>query len=136
MKEKIMNAKPLYHKTLFIYTLLFAVYTLFGRVTLLHGLVEHTINSFVFILAGFFGLMLFGIDLLFYRDFMKMRYWKVFALFIVCAGISTALNVSYGVRSNLTTLIWLIDQMLLFASMGYFFTRERYDKWLTWFFRI
>ena len=46
MKEKIMNAKPLYHKTLFIYTLLFAVYTLFGRVTLLHGLVEHTINSF------------------------------------------------------------------------------------------
>lgn len=48
MKEKIMNAKPLYHKTLFIYTLLFAVYTLFGRVTLLHGLVEHTINSFVF----------------------------------------------------------------------------------------
>ena len=41
MKEKIMNAKPLYHKTLFIYTLLFAVYTLFGRVTLLHGLVEH-----------------------------------------------------------------------------------------------
>lgn len=38
MKEKIMNAKPLYHKTLFIYTLLFAVYTLFGRVTLLHGL--------------------------------------------------------------------------------------------------
>ena len=74
MKEKIMNAKPLYHKTLFIYTLLFAVYTLFGRVTLLHGLVEHTINSFVFILAGFFGLMLFGIDLLFYRDFIKMRY--------------------------------------------------------------
>lgn len=53
MKEKIMNAKPLYHKTLFIYTLLFAVYTLFGRVTLLHGLVEHTINSFVFILPDF-----------------------------------------------------------------------------------
>ena len=136
MLDKIKEWEKHYHKIVFIYSLLFAIYTLFGRVTVLHGLVEHTINGFVFVFAGIFGALLFGIDLLFYRNFMKMKYYLVFVAFIAAAAVSSILNVAYGVRSNLTTLIWLTVQMILLTTMGHLFDREKYMKWLTWFFRV
>ncbi len=136
MMKKIRAGEPMYHKVVFIYTLLFAIYTLFGRVTVLHNLVEHTINSYVFILAGLMGILLFGVDLLFYRNFLKMKYVYVYIAFIVVAAISSVLNMTYGIKSNLTTLVWLVDQMIVFTTMGYLFTRENYDAWLRWFFRV
>lgn len=131
MKEKY---KPLYHKIVFYYTLIFAIYTLFGRFTPLHAIVEHTVNSFLYVTAGFFGLFLFAIDLFFYRCFRRMKIYPLFIAFIVCAAVSSALNYQYGITSNLSTLVWLTVQMGVFATMGQLFTREQYDRWLTLFF--
>ncbi len=125
-----------YHKVVFYYTLAFAVYTLFGRFTWLHALVEYTINSYMYILAGLFGFLLFAFDFIFYRNYRKMKYYPLYLAFILCAAISSALNYKYGIRSNLTTLIWLCVQMILFTSMGHGFTRETYRRWLTYFFVI
>lgn len=131
MKEKYYT---LYRNIVFYFTLAFAIYTLFGRFAVLHALVEHTVNPFLYVFAGLFGLLLFAIDFFFYRNFRKMKYYPVFIAFIVCAAVSSALNYSYGITSNLTTLIWLVVQMGLFATMGRLFTKEQYDRWLTLFF--
>lgn len=131
MKEKY---ETLYHNVVFYYTLVFAIYTLFGRFALLHALVEDTVNAFLYIFAGLFGLFLFAIDFFFYRGFRKMKFYPVYIIFIVCAAISSALNYRYGITSNLSTLVWLIIQMGLFTTMGQLFTKERYDRWLTLFF--
>lgn len=131
MKEKYQT---LYQKTVFYYTLAFAIYTLFGRFAVLHALVENTVNAFLFIFAGFFGLFLFAIDFFFYHGFRKMRFYPVYIIFILCAAISSALNYQYGITSNLSTLVWLVVQMGLFTTMGQLFTRKQYDRWLTLFF--
>lgn len=131
MKEKYYT---LYRNIIFYFTLAFAIYTLFGRFALLHALVENTVNAFLYVFAGFFGLFLFAIDFFVYRDFRKMRYYLIYIAFIVCAAISSALNYSYGITSNLSTLVWLVVQMGLFATMGQLFTKKQYDRWLTLFF--
>lgn len=127
MKEKYYS---LYSKVTFYFTLIFAIYTLFGRFTWLHQLVEHTINSFVYIFAGFFGLFLFLIDFFVYKNYKKMRFYIFYIIFIVCAALSTFYNYKYGIRSNLTTLIWLTVQMGLFTTLGQVITKEAYHKWL------
>ncbi len=131
MKEKYYT---LYRNTIFYFTLAFAIYTLFGRFAVLHALVEHTVNAFLYVFAGFFGLFLFAIDFFIYRDFRKMKYYPVYIAFIVCAAVSSVLNYSYGITSNLSTLVWLVVQMGLFATMGQLFTKKQYDRWLTLFF--
>ena len=103
--------QPLYHKIVFYFTLSFAIYTLFGRFTWLHGLVEHTINSFVYVFVACFGFFLFAIDLFFYKNYKKLPGYKLSAVFILCALISSALNMRYGVSSNISTLVWLTVQM-------------------------
>ena len=88
MREKYQK---IYQKIVFYYTLAFAIYTLFGRFTILHALVENTVNAFLFVFAGFFGLFLFSIDFFFYHSFRKMKCYPVYAVFILCAAISSAL---------------------------------------------
>lgn len=131
MREKYQK---IYQNIVFYYTLAFAIYTLFGRFTILHALVENTVNAFLFVFAGFFGLFLFSIDFFFYRNYQKMKCYPVYAVFILCAAISSALNYQYGITSNLSTLVWLVVQMGLFATMGQLFTRQQYHRWLTLFF--
>lgn len=139
MENTRMNARMekyqiQYHKVVFYYTLVFAVYTLFGRFALLHALVENTVNAFLYVFSGFFGLLLFAIDFFFYHNFRQMKIYLVYAIFILCATISSALNYQYGTTGNLSTLVWLIVQMGLFATMGQLFTKKQYDHWLTLFF--
>lgn len=128
--------QPLYHKIVFYFTLSFAIYTLFGRFTWLHGLVEHTINSFVYVFVACFGFFLFAIDLFFYKNYKKLPGYKLSAVFILCALISSALNMRYGVSSNISTLVWLTVQMGLFATAGHLLSEKRYHRWLTLFFSI
>lgn len=128
--------EPVYHKAVFYYTLLFAIYTLFGRFALLHALVEHTVNVFLFIFAGLFGAFLLALDVFFFKNYRKMAHYWVYILFIFCAAISSALNVKYGFTSNISTILWLSIQMGLFTTMGHLFTREQYHKWLTLFFSV
>lgn len=51
LKEK----ENLYHKIVFVYTLTYAIYSLFGRFTWLHALVEHTVNGFLYSFFALFG---------------------------------------------------------------------------------
>jgi len=128
--------QPLYHNVVFYYTLIYAVYTLFGRFTWLHGLVEHTVNTPLYSFTAVFGLMLVAIDFFFYKNYKQMKYYPIYILFIVCAVISSALNVKYGFTDNVKTIIWLTVQMGLFTTMGQLLTKERYHRWLTLFFSI
>ena len=128
--------EPLYHNVVFYYTLIYAIYSLFGRFTWLHGLVEHTINAPLYSFTAIFGLMLVAIDFFFYKNYKQMRYYPIYIVFIVCAVISSALNFKYGFVDNAKTIVWLTVQMGLFTTMGQLISKERYQRWLTLFFSI
>lgn len=122
-----------YKSFIFYYTLFFAVYTLFGRVALLHAGVQGTLNSVIYVGVAGLGLVLVFIDLCFYRNFTAMKYYPLYILFIICAIISSVLNYKYGISSNASTIGWLIVQMGLFTTMGHHFSDEIYHKWLSYF---
>ncbi len=136
LREKADRYHPLYDNIVFYFTLAFAIYTLFGRFTWLHGLVEHTINAFMYVFVGLSGVFLFALDFFFYKNYKKMPGYKISIVFVLCAFLSSALNIRYGVVDNISTLVWLTVQMGLFATTGHLMTRERYHKWLTLFFSI
>lgn len=136
MLKKIKNREHLYHKIVFIYTLTYAIYSLFGRFTWLHALVEHTINGFMYSFFAMFGFALLMLDFFVFKNYKKMKYYLVYLSFIAVAIISSLLNMNYGITDNAKTIIWLLVQMGLFTTMGQLFTKKQYDKWLTVFFSI
>ena len=133
---KTKNREQIYHKIVFVYTLTYAIYSLFGRFTWLHALVEHTINGVMYSFFAMFGFALLMLDFFVYKNFKKMKYYSIYLLFIVVAIISSLLNMKYGITDNAKTIIWLFVQMGLFTTMGQLFTQKQYDKWLTIFFSI
>ena len=128
--------QPLYHNVVFYYTLIYAIYSLMGRFTWVHGLVEHTINAPIYAFTAVFGFLLVAIDFFFYKNYKQLKYYPIYIVFIVCAVISSALNVKYGFADNVKTIVWLTVQMGLFTTMGQLITKERYHQWLTLFFSI
>lgn len=136
MITRLKEKETLYHKIVFAYTSFYAIYSLFGRVTWLHGLVEHTINGFMYSFLALFGFFLLALDFFIYKNYKKMRYYPVYLIFIAIAFISSLLNMEYGITNNAKTIIWLFVQMGLFTTMGQLFTKEIYDKWLTIFFSV
>lgn len=130
----LKRQEKLYHKIVFIYSLTYAIYALFGRFTWLHALVEHTINGFMYSFFAIFGFTLVLLDLFIYQNYKKMRYYPIYLIFILIAIISSILNAKYGILDNAKTIIWLFVQMGLFTTMGQLFTKKQYHKWLTIFF--
>lgn len=120
----------------FYYTLIFALYTLIGRVTWFHGIVDGPFNAWAFRGFAGFGVLLLATDFFITKNYKKMAYYPVYLIFIAVAFISSMTNIKYGVGANLTTVTWLFVQMGLFTTLGQIMDKKMYDKWLTLFFII
>ncbi len=136
LRAKAAKYEPYYEKFVFAFSLFFAFYTLIGRVTLWHELVEHTIDAPIHAMAGLIGFFLFGIDFLFFQRYRRMKAYPFYFLFIFLAGVSSLLNIRYGVTDNAKTICWLIFHMLVLTSFGFLISKKYYHLWLKLFFMI
>jgi len=100
-------------KAVYVYLWFFFVYTIIGRIAPLSKLLEGTVNSNIFIVFAFFGVLLVTIDFLTTKYMFKPKHTIWLILFIVIMLISSVLNRQYGFFDNFKTIVWTSIHFLL-----------------------
>ena len=113
MKEKITDKLNI---VIGIYAIIFAIYSLMGRIMPLAKMVQ-PVNAYIYIVLAGAGMLLAALSFIMDRDIFKARYGIVLMAFIGVTAISAIVNIEYGYRRNLTTICWMIINVVLFYTM-------------------
>ncbi len=126
MKEKITDKLNI---VIGIYAIIFAIYSLMGRIMPLAKMVQ-PVNAYIYIVLAGAGMLLAALSFIMDRDIFKARYGIVLIAFIGVTAISAIVNIEYGYRRNLTTICWMIINVVLFYTMYMRVSIKTFEKWV------
>ena len=112
-----------------IYAIVFAIYSLIGRIMPIAKFITPINSAFYLMLAGG-GALLVCLSMIFDRHILKAKYGKLLIAFILVTVFSAVLNRDYGYRSNMVNICWLIINIALFYTIYMRFEKENLLKWI------
>lgn len=101
----------------FLYLYIFFVFLLLNKL-IISQYISEKFYSIAFASFAAAGCLLLLIDLLTHRDVLRLPYGFLLLLFLVICGISSIINVEYGLTSNIKTLVWTAIQMFLLTTVA------------------
>lgn len=101
----------------YVYTLLFVLYSFTGRILPLSLFVGDNLNSLIYIFFAGFGCLLVVGGFFASRIIIKSEYFVVLSLFVVMMLVSSLVNIDMGYVDNAKTVIWTVIQITIFYSL-------------------
>lgn len=101
----------------YLYTLMFILYSFTGRILPLSLFVGDNLNGLIYALFAGLGCLLIIGDFFTSCVVIKSRYFVVLSLFIVVMIISSLVNIDMGYMDNAKAIIWTVIQITIFYSL-------------------
>ena len=131
-----MKRKRIIDVCVYVYTLIFILYSFAGRILPFSLFIGDKINSIVYVFLAGFGCLLVISDILTERVCICSKYFWILCMFIATMALSSIVNIEMGYVDNVKTIIWTTIQIAIFYSLYLRRNKEESLYLIRWLFII